>query len=202
MSLDTYANLKTDIAAWLERDDLTDQIDTFIDLAEAKHKREVRIRDMVTRASLTVNARYVNLPSGFLEPMSLRLLTNPVTVLNSVSHYEMSRVRVETTGKPKYYSFNGTEIEFDRAADQSYDGEILYYAELTPLSDDDTTNAILTRAPDLYLYGALIAAEPYLMNDPRIQTWAALYNSGVTAINAMDRKKPGPLFSRVMGATP
>ena len=42
MALDTYDNLKTEIASFLNRDDLTAQIDTFIDLAETRQARTLR----------------------------------------------------------------------------------------------------------------------------------------------------------------
>lgn len=202
MSVDTYDNLKAEIANHLDRDDLTSDIDTFVDLAEARHKREVRIRDMVNRDALTVNARQVSLPTGFLEMINLRLLTNPVTVLNEVGIYEMTRQRLETTGKPILYTVYGNEIEFDRSPDSSYSGEIIYYKELDPLSDSNTSNAILSRAPDLYLYGALLAAEPFLLNDERVQTWTLFYRSALEAINGQDNRRAGPLVSRVTGATP
>ncbi len=202
MSVDTYDNLKTELANHLDRDDLATGIDTFIDLAEARHKREIRIREMVTREALTVADRQEALPSGFLEMIHLRLLTSPVTVLSEVNIYEMTRQRLESTGKPSKYVLYGNEIEFDKSPDASYSGEIIYYKEVDPLSVSNTTNDILTRAPDLYLYGALLAAEPFLMNDERIQTWTAFYSSAMDAINAMDKKLAGPLVSKVVGATP
>ena len=50
MALDSYTNLKAEIADWLDRDDLTARIDTFIDLTEAKLAREIRVRAMLRRA--------------------------------------------------------------------------------------------------------------------------------------------------------
>lgn len=200
MSLDSYANLKTELADYLERDDLTSQIDSFIDLAEARHKREARVREMISRASITVNNRQISLPAGFLELISLRLLTNPVTVMTEVNYYEMNRRRSEATGKPTLFSV-ANEIEFDKSPDSSYSGEIVFFKAQTALSDQDTTNDILTNYPDLYLYGALLAAEPFLMNDPRILTWKGLYESALQKANEMMSKKGGPLISRVAGAT-
>jgi hypothetical protein len=37
------------------------------------------------------------------------------------------------------------------------------------------------------LYAALGEAEPYLMNDARLQTWAALYDRSITAISTADQ---------------
>lgn len=196
-----YSELKTELADWLEDTDILGKADLLIDLAEARHKRDVRIREMLQRDSLTVDDRNVSLPAGFLEMKTLRLLTDPVTVLEEIPLYEMSRVRVESTGKPLKYTVHA-DIEFDRSPDSSYSGEIIYYKELTALSDANTTNDLSTRAPDVYLYGALMCAEAFLMNDPRIQTWATLYAAAIKDLNMLDRKRPGPRRSRVVGATP
>jgi hypothetical protein len=63
---------------------------------------------------------------------------------------------------------------------------MLYYAKPESLSNTVTTNVFLTVCPDLLLYGALGEAEPYLMNDARLQTWASLYDRGVTALTVSD----------------
>lgn len=201
MSLADYDGLKSAIADHLDRDDLTDQIDDFIDLAEARHKREVRIREMLTRSSLTVDDRYVDLPTGFLEAKTLRLLTTPVTVMTYLNQHEMNRVRSETTGKPTYFTVH-SQFEFDKSPDSSYSGEVIYYKSQTALSDSNTSNDILSKAPDLYLYGALVASAPFLLNDERIQVWAALYKDAKDALNLMDRRGVGPLVARAAGATP
>lgn len=202
MSLDTVAGLRAAVADYLD-DDLTDQINDFISIAEARHRREIRMREMLTRASLTVDARNVSLPTGFLEAINLRLLTDPVTVLSEVSLYEMTTIRVDTTGKPAYFSI-ASDIEFDRTPDQSYSGEITYYQAFTALSDSNTSNTLLTTYPDAYLYAVLAASAPYQMADERVQVWEALYRDARDAINmqASASRRVGPLASRVYGATP
>ena len=84
MALDTYANLKTEIASFLNRDDLTAQIDTFIDLAETRHARDLRIREMETvDTSITTVAgtQSYDLPTGYLELRYAMLQTSPYTML-------------------------------------------------------------------------------------------------------------------------
>ena len=39
------------------------------------------------------------------------------------------------------------------------------------LGDDTQTNWLILNAPDLYLYGTLLQAEPFLMNDERVPLW-------------------------------
>lgn len=203
MALANFSDLKTSIADHLDRDDLTSHIPDFILLAEERHKNEIRIREMIQRDALTVNARYVSLPAGYLDGLTLRLLTDPVTVLTEVNLHEMSSRRSEGTGKPVYYTIHA-QFEFDKTPDQSYSGEIVYYKALTALSDAAPTNDLLTRAPATYLYGALAAAAPFLMNDERLTIWERLYETAKDGVNLSSRKSRniGPVFSRISGSTP
>ena len=43
MAISNYSELKTAIASWLDRTDLTDIIPDFIALAETRHKRDFKI---------------------------------------------------------------------------------------------------------------------------------------------------------------
>lgn len=208
MSLDTYTNLKTSIANTLDRDDLTDHIDDFIDLAEEIHRGPVdeggiRCLEQIVRESITVDNRQEAFPTGYLEPVNFRLLTTPVTDLTQVNYHELNRVRSETSGKPLYYTI-GPEFEFDVAPDSSYSGEIVFFKEETALSDSNTTNNILTNYPGAYLYGALIASAPFLMDDPRIVVWQTLYQTAANRANGKAKKarRAKHLVSKVAGATP
>jgi hypothetical protein len=203
MALDSYTGLKTFLAARLDRSDLTSYMDDFIDLAESMHARDIRIREMIQRDSITVDDRQESVPSGCLEVISLRLLTTPVTVLQFVNVHEMNRVRQEVTGRPAYFTMH-EEIEFDVEPAESYSGEIIFYKAVTALSSGDTSNAILVKAPDLYVQACLMAACDFIHDDAGFQKHGALYKMGVEALNARARQARvvGPLISRVAGATP
>lgn len=202
MAVDTYSNLKTEIANHLDRDDIDGPIDTFIDLVESYHKREVRIRQMLTRANITVDQRYVALPSGLLEVKLFRLLTDPVRLLEYLTPVELTRERIELDRRPRYFTIHD-QFEFDAKPDDSYTGELVYYDTPTPLDSQNTTNVILDAAPELYLYGALALAEPYLANDERV-IWAQRYADARDKVNdlAIRQRHVGPLRARVVGATP
>jgi hypothetical protein len=187
MSLDSYTNLKAEIADWLDRDDLTSRIDTFIDLAEAKHSREIRVRAMLKRAQANTTGRYMALPSGYRAMKILRLITSPVTVLEQCNETELTVRMQAAQGKPEFFAIH-EEIEFNRVPDEAYSAEMIYYCPLTSLSDSTASNWILANAPDLYLYGALSAAEPFLDNDERLMTWKTLYNEAAQAINLEDQR--------------
>lgn len=207
MSIDTFTNLKTAIEKWVDRDDLTaaapdNFAEEFIVLAESRHKRDIRIKQMITRAPITIATRQVAFPTGHLETINLRLLTTPVTILTYMNLHELNRVRQEGTGTPEFFT-ETSEFEFDVSPASSFSGEIIYYQSETALSASNATNEILDRAPDAYLYGALVASAPFLLDDARVQVWDRMYTDVVNGLKRVDLKsKPGPLISRVAGATP
>jgi hypothetical protein len=203
MALDSYANLKTAIADFLDRDDLTSQVDDFIDLTEARHKREILVREMLARSQAPITGRFLALPTRFVKMRTLRLLTTPVTVMTELNLHEMNIEREERSGKPTFFTTH-EEIEFDITPDDAYTAEIIYYASFLPLDDTNTSNGLLVRAPDAYLYGALSASAPFLTSDERLQTWEQLYGTARDGLLLSDRQaRVGtPLFSRVTGAMP
>lgn len=188
MSLDTYTNLKTAIEGWLDRNDLNDKIDDFIDIAEARHQREVRIRQMLVRQPLIVNNRYVDVPTDFLEAKIIRILTDTARVpLTQVNIDELTRKSSVTDGFPYFFNVHA-QIEFNRNPDQSYTGDIIFYTPQDALGDSNPSNDLLERAPDVYLYSALAASAPFLLEDERIQTWEGLYTSARDALNLLEKR--------------
>ena len=191
MAITTYAGLQTTVANYLARTDLTSQIPDFIRLAETRLRRELRIRQMLKSATTltTGGDATVALPSDFLEVRDLIVVANPVRPITYMSPSVFSRnARTTESGYPIDYTILATEFKFAPIPDTEYTLEILYYAAPEFLSDTNSSNAYLSNCPDLLLYGALLEAEPYLMNDQRIQVWAGMYQKGVDAITTSDEQ--------------
>lgn len=182
MTITTYAELQDEIAAWLDKTDLTARIKAFIGLAEANLRRDLRVADAETSASLTINSRYVDLPSDWLETIRIDCNGNS---LRPSSRHDMARMRYEgsASGEPRYWSPAGDKIEFFPTPDSSYTGTLWYFQAMTPLSDANTSNYILATYPDLYLYGSLIHAAPFLVEDERLNVWASLYSAAIKNAN-------------------
>jgi hypothetical protein len=189
MAITTYSDLQTTIASYLARSDLTAQIPDFIRLAETRLRRDLRIRQMMSAAttSTTGGDATVALPSDFLEVRDLVVQTNPVRPVNYISPSVFSRnARVTESGVPLDYTILATEFKFAPVPDTNYTIEIVYYATPPFLTDSNSSNVFLANCPDLLLYAALGEAEPYLMNDARIQVWAAMYDRGLASLNTSD----------------
>jgi hypothetical protein len=191
MALDTFAGLKTTIADYLNRDDLTSIIPSFIALAEAKFNRKLRVRQMIKRANGQIETAFFAYPSDWLQAKEFQLNTSPIVRLEFVTEAygdNLKASRYIATGKPAYYTITGTQLEFIPAPDQTYSAELTYYAKIPALSDSNTSNWLLAYAPDLYLYGALLEASPYLKDDERLATWGQLYTSSLGDIEVADQR--------------
>jgi hypothetical protein len=191
MALTTYTELKASLADWLNRTDLTSAIADFISLAEAQMERQLRTRQMIVRANATfaAAAEYGTVPDDFLETKSIKLDTNPVTSLSFQTIEAMDQLSNTTylsSGKPLYFTVVGNQFRLLPIPDGEYTAELVYYAKLTKLSSTVATNFLLTQAPDVYLYGSLLQAAPYLQDDARISVWSSLYAAGLEQLQVAD----------------
>ena len=191
MALDTFSGLKTTIADYLNRDDLTSAIPSFITLAEAKFNRKLRVRQMVKRANATLDTQYFAFPADFLQAKEFQLNTNPITYLQYVTQNQGdygSATNYVAAGKPQFYTIIGTQIQVIPTPDTGYTGELTYYGKIPTLSDSNTSNWLLAYAPDLYLYGSLVEATPYLKDDERLAVWSTLYTNSLGDIEIADQR--------------
>lgn len=191
MALDTFAGLKATIADYLNRDDLTAIIPSFITIAEAKFNRKLRTRQMIKRAEGQIESAFFAYPSDWLQAKEFQLNTNPIVRLQFVTEAygdELKANRYVSIGQPAYYTITGTQLEFIPAPDSTYSAELTYYAKIPALSDANTSNWLLAYAPDLYLYGALLEAAPYLKDDERLAVWSQMYISSLGDIEVADQR--------------
>ena len=186
MALTNYNELKTSIADFLNRDDLTNIIPDFITFAETNINRDIRHWRMEKRANAVLDTQYTALPTDFIEPIRLTINTANTKPLEVVGNFEIATIRSEianTTGEPKYYTIIDGAIEVLPRPDKAYTLELLYYGRIPPLNAQTTTNWLLQYHPDILLYGSLIHSAPYLADDTRIPVWGAYYASAVAKLN-------------------
>lgn len=189
MAITTYSELQSEIASYLARSDLTAQIPNFIQKAELRLRRELRIRQMLKVATTTTvaNDSTVELPSDYLQMRDLHINTNPIQTIEYISPSNFYRNTWSTVkGLPKQYTVLSQEFQFAPIPDSTYTLQMLYYASPPFLSSSVASNTFMTTCPDLLLYASLGEAEPYLMNDARLATWAQLYDRGVAALTVSD----------------
>lgn len=189
MAITSYSDLQSTIATYLGRTDLTSMIPTFIDFAEARLSRELRTRQMLKNvtSAMTAGTAKIALPSDFISIRDIFIQGNPRTSVNYMSPSAFSReARADDSGKPVNYTIYGAEFVFGPAPDSAYTLELLYYARPDRLDEDTSSNVFLANYPDALLYASLLEAEPYLMNDARVNTWGTMYDRAIRSINVSD----------------
>ncbi|CAB4200572.1 hypothetical protein UFOVP1339_52 [uncultured Caudovirales phage] len=178
-----YTTLQASVAEYLNRDDLTARITGFIQLAEAKFNRELRVNSMLTRLAITPSSEYQAAPADWLESYSLELVStvaNPPIAFVGQAEFRDLKAR-QLTGTTRYYTLVGTDLQFLPAPSTATNMMLIYYAKIAALSTV-STNWLLTKSPDVYLNGSLLEAQPYLKDDDRLTTWAAIRQQGLDAI--------------------
>lgn len=190
MSFTSYSDLKTSVANYLGRSDLTSVIPDFIKFAELRLSRDLRTRTMLNSATApTVGGDpKLAIPTDFSQIRDLFLQGNPRTPLTYMSPSAFTRnARADDSGRPIFYTMIAQEFVLAPIPDKVYTAEILYYVKPPELSSTVASNAFLANYPDALLYASLMEAEPYLINDARTATWADLYNRAIQNINDADQ---------------
>ena len=194
MALNTYSALKTSIANWLNRSDLTSEIsEDFIVLTEKDFNSKLRIRKMIfSNSSFTIDSEEEDLPTGFLQVRDIYILNGNTKVpLTYTTPSQMdSTVGTSTTGLPNSFTILGDTFRFSPKPDASYTAYINYYKSFDALSDTTTTNYILTTHPAIYLYGALFHAANFLggINPQQVQTWQQMFATAMERLELNDRE--------------
>ena len=197
MAISTYAELQTAVSNWLDRSDLTARIPEFISIAESRINRKLRIRDQETESdvSLVAGTRTAALPTGFREIKRVYLNTSPSTQLEYIAPSDYWKRYLSTdSGRPQAFTIEGSNMLFGPVPDSAYTAKVLHNKQLDALSS--SAHGTFTSNPDLYLYGALTSAEPFLKNDKRLPMWKSLFDEILNELMVQDRTYQGPMRMR------
>ena len=180
-----YTKLKTEVADFSHRDDLTSKMDTFCQLAEGMINRELRCLEMEKRAAQSFDATFYSLPSDYLEMIALEVeysgRRNP---LRQVSPQILDRTYSQSGGRPGAYSIHAGQIEFRPGIEASapLTGELTYYYKVPTLTAN-STNDVLDKWPMLYLAGMLIQLNIYLHDEEQSAIWVQAFETQVKNAN-------------------
>lgn len=214
-----FASLKTEIRDYLTEDDtavlpdarieeLVRFCETELNYGRGNVLKPLRVLDMQTAKETTLNYseqdggdENVTLPSDYLEMRALKETTNVYSgTIEAITPDEWwTKKREGPWGFIRFYSIIGGQIRLQDAPNTSgLKLEMNYYAKIPALSDENTTNWLLTKYPQLYTYGSLIHAEPFLKNTSRIGEWTELYDQTRAGILEADRRAQSSMGPRRM----
>jgi len=195
MAFTNYTSFVTTVENYLARDDLGTVIPDFIELAQERLSRDLRVQEMlkVSTANTVAGDKNISFPSDFLELREIHIDGTPMVNLEYQTPDQFFRNgKAHQSGEPVYFTMLGAEFQFAPVPDGTQTVQILYYAKPDFISTSQASNVYLAYFPDALLYATLAEAEPYLMNDERIAIWASMYDRAIANIRENDK---GATFS-------
>jgi hypothetical protein len=201
MSITTYAELQAAVGNWLDHSLFAARIPEFIALFEAAANRRLRVREQEATATLTPVSGAVALPTDYLAWRRLTWTGSPRVELQYVHpSYLQAAYPSSPTDVPRIFSIEGATLKI-----RPLDGtplELDYFQKIPALSDAAPSNWLLAAHPDVYLFGSLVEAEMFGVNDERAPAWKARRDEIFDEIEKLANKTRGAGAMRVMGVTP
>ena len=198
-----YGELKTLVAGYLHRTDLTANIPDFIELARGRINRDLRVREMLTLATTTPVANPFDVESDFLEMRDIYHSSNGQRLtLSLVGRRQLNLYRSTSLSQtvPRFYSIDGTQIE-TAPGGIGVEFTELYYASQAAFTSDSDERTTLTTYPSIWLYGALIEAHTFTQDMDLVEHATSNYTSEVKVANMASKAAESGASLQMQGAS-
>ena len=188
----TYDSLVLNVQQYMERNDpdFIAQIPNLIALAESSIAAELKtyLQLIVVETNLAQNQTVLNKPARWRKTVSMKV--NGAPVLMRSQDYIAQYLSESNNGQPIYYAeYDYNNWNFAPAPDQNYPVEIIYYAEIQPLDQQNQQNLWTAIAPQAMLYGTLLQAQGYLKALDKLQMWKGYYTDALAALKKEDNSR-------------
>lgn len=189
----TFKEIQDTVALWLNRDDLTLVIPSFINHALLSIERKFNFQYMDRDDSVVATTHEVAAPIDYkhlrfafvIDESGNRILLIKKDAKAAISMYPNFS---QHTGLPKYISTinGGTTFLLRPTPLNPCTIEISYYAKSSQLVNATDTNWLTENAPDVLIYGALLQAEPYMATTDLLPVWQSKFDAELAAIGLSD----------------
>jgi hypothetical protein len=204
MALVDYNDLLEKIPRWLNKRSLDGMAGDFLALTESDIQSKLRTREMQKTVEAPVTCPTVNLPLDWLDATRL-WIGGATQALDFATPDAMPELRARyggAPGAPVHYGLVDNVIELMPVPAQECSLWMTYYARIPTIDADHPTNWLTARDIGVYLYGSLVRAAPYLIDDARVATWDKEYTGRIQQLNASSQvalHSGGPLVRRFRG---
>jgi len=195
MALDgTYTGLLASVADWLNRADLTANIPDFVKLTEAKIRRLVESQNITVDSTVSLTAETETLPATVKVLCTVELTDNSFKGslgVRSMQQLADLKAFYSTTGVPQFCACVNNVLYLVPTPDISYAARITFEPVIDPLTTT-ATNWLLVNHPDIYLYGTLIEASPFLRDDPRVPMFEKRFDAAILELKILSDRVAYP----------
>ena len=189
MAFDTYDNLKTAVMRQSHRKDLDTKFDHFLSIAEVEIRSnpveslKMNLSEKISTASTVTTTRFLALPDGFQSSRKFSITLNTDYIIELEYRTPDQMVIRPSTGTPCFFTVRNNEIEFDIVSDIAYTVTITYIADTAALTELNQTNTILTKYPNIYLFGCLKQAFLFAEDYEQSGIYDGLFAEAIASAN-------------------
>lgn len=197
-----YTSLISEVKLWLVNTATTDDtVKGWIQLAEAKFRRELKTLDNEERSRATVpTGLFIALPDDFNGLREAYTIGSPNKPLMFITPAQMTDYG-SLTGNPLFMTVVDGQFKFspDIAGDEV---EVVYYRKLINLTVGAPTNYLLLGEPDVYLSGTLAVAQKFLRDDVDASQHIAIVDGWIADMKAQSEEQKWSGQVKQVGVNP
>lgn len=181
--------LKTSIRRYLKRTDLDDVIPDWIQFAQRRIDTEMRLPEQEYRTTTTANLAFLPLPQDWIEMRNVQVDFDGNYALSYLTPEQldnMSRtLKGESPNPIQFYTIVNNQIELIPAPGDDTETiiELFYYAREPALVNNSDTTKILTKFSQLYIYGVMVEAMPFLEHQAGQASWQQMFDEFARILN-------------------
>jgi hypothetical protein len=179
------------IIAHLELDSETAaQVPTFIRKAEYRLNRLVLAPERETSVTFTTTAgvQDLQLPVDYRQIKSVRYVADEGYALRQVSADVLNDQYTNLEGKPRAYAVQEQSLRLGPVPDGEYEVRMVYVERITPLTEANPTNWLLSTNADVYVYSTLWQAAAWLEDIDAATAFRAEMMEIIDEINASSNR--------------
>lgn len=208
MSLANYSDLKTAVADWMARADLSGNVADWITLAEARLNRTLGAVEVDQALTGTIDSRRIDVSAySVIAPVALfRADTSTGDEVEVLPKADGTFAYLATSGVPQFWAMDGSldYIDFDCPLMAAYTFRFRYRQRFT-LSDSATTNWLLENYPDIYLAASLMWGSGYTKAFEKAGNWKLVLDEGIPEVRniiARSKKSVSTVDPALVGVSP
>lgn len=197
MSLSTYSELLEDVTDTLDRDDIETRFPRWVRLVESRLNRLLEDPDMEVVSNLVAAGVATALPADFGSMVAIS--DGEGRPLLPMGPVEFAGVDRTISGTPIYYTIEDNAISF-APANATANIRLVYRRTIPALTEDNATNWLLDRAPDVYFYGILLQANAWDVSTEQAAGWKGLFDEAIDELRTDGSRRKwgaGPLAPRI-----
>lgn len=192
-----YSEIVAAAKAYADRTDteVSNNIDTFILLIEAKINRVLKTREQSTTTELVgvANQEYYDLPSDYAGLRHIQINNGgaqdydiPSVTPTLTNPEKMSDYRTNGSEGRCYYVIQNDQLLIHPLIDPPSTISLFHYQKVPGLTSSNTTNWMSDSHPDIYIAGLVAEIEAFAKNYESSKLWYARMMSAIEELDNVD----------------